>query len=191
MVAGVALTGALVAGCGGQRQDANEPSGKFTVDVQTASFPSHQQISQPTKMKIVVRNTSSKTVPDVAVSLLQPKAKTSAQAFSDTSSDPQLASRSRPIWVVNRGPYDGETAYSNTWTRGPLKPNKAATFTWNVTPVKAGDFDIVWQVAAGLNGKAKAVAPGGGPVTGRFHASVSAKPKQATVDAAGNVITSP
>ena len=56
-----------------------------------------------------------------------------------------------------------DTAYVNTWACGPLKPNQQKTFRWSVTAVQAGDYKVSWRVAAGLDGKAKAVAAGGGP----------------------------
>ena len=56
-----------------------------------------------------------------------------------------------------------DTAYVNTWACGPLRPNQQKTFRWSVTAVQAGDFKVRWRVAAGLDGKAKAVAAGGGP----------------------------
>jgi hypothetical protein len=67
-----------------------------------------------------------------------------------------------------------DTAYVNTWACGPLKPNEQKTFRWSVTAVKAGEFNVEWKVAAGLDGKAKAVAPGGGPPPrGSFSGTIS------------------
>jgi hypothetical protein len=190
-VAGAGLAALAVAGCGGTRQDANEAAGKYPVSILRATFPAKQRLSQRTKMRIRVRNVGTKTIPAIAVSLLDPDAHTAAQAFSDTSSDAQLSNRSRPIWIVDKGPFDGDTAYSNTWQLGALKPRKSKTFTWSVTSARAGDFRILYRVSAGLDGKAKAVSPGTGrPVTGEFDTHITSKPLQATVDPAGNVITS-
>lgn len=191
IVAGVALSAALVSGCGGTRQDASEPSGDFPMRVVKASFPAQQRLSDHTRMVISVRNEGRKTVPIVAVTLLDPKLKTQAGAFGDTSNEPDLASRSRPIWIVDQGPLNGDTAYSNTWALGPLAPGKTETFIWSVTPLKPGAHTILYRVAAGLNGKAKAVVAGGRPVEGKFRASISTKPAAASVDAAGNVVTQP
>ena len=52
------------------------------------------------------------------------------------------------------------TAYSNTWALGALAPGKTATFVWRVTAVQPGVHTVAWEVAAGLNGKAKAVQNG-------------------------------
>jgi hypothetical protein len=188
IVAGMTVLAVPLAGCGGQRQDADEPSGTFPVKVDKASFPSQQRLSQNVTMRITVRNAGTKTVPNIGVSLVDPKYGTAAEAFAEVSSDPQLASRSRPIWIVDQGPPGGDTAYSNTWALGPLAPRRTKTFRWSVTPAKAGTYQIVYRVSAGLNGKAKAVIPGGQPVTGRFKTTISSVPAPARVDDNGNVV---
>ena len=53
---------------------------------------------------------------------------------------------------------------------------------WRVTAVQAGTHTVKWQVAAGLNGKAKATLAGNRAPAGTFTVDVSAKPAQARVD---------
>ena len=48
----------------------------------------------------------------------------------------------------------------NTWACGPLEPGDERTLRWTVTAVVTGPFKINYRVAAGLNGKAKAVRGG-------------------------------
>ena len=68
IAAGVAAL--AVAGCGGgERQDADEPSGTFQVAVVNASFPTKQHLAKPERFVIAVRNTGRKTVPNVAVTV--------------------------------------------------------------------------------------------------------------------------
>jgi hypothetical protein len=76
------------------------------------------------------------------------------------------ADPSRPVFAVNgvqvqiagfpeakdAAPRGCDTAYVNTWACGPLRPNEQKTFRWSVTAVQAGDFNINWRVAAGLDG---------------------------------------
>jgi hypothetical protein len=183
-----ALAATIGAGCGGTRQDAAEPSGRFALRVDHASFPSAQSVSRDVRLSLVVRNAGSRTAPDVAVTLLGPDRSTASASFAQTSDETGQASRSQPIWIIDHGPGGGDTAYSNTWSLGPLAPGRSRRFSWSVTPIRPGHFDVVYRVAAGLNGKARAVGPGGRRVTGSFHASISGKPAQATVDAAGNVV---
>jgi hypothetical protein len=91
------------------------------------------------------------------------------------------------------GPGGAATAYSNTWALGPLSPGQSAKFAWHLTAVQSGNYKVHWQVAAGLNGKAKAVAAVGNsaPPEGSFAVKVSQAPQQAFVNNNGQVITTP
>jgi hypothetical protein len=53
---------------------------------------------------------------------------------------------------------------------------------WRVTAVQAGTHTVKWQVAAGLNGKAKATLAGNRAPAGSVTVDVSSKPAQAHVD---------
>jgi hypothetical protein len=185
----------VVAGCGGgQRQDANEPSGTFPVAVVKATFPTKQRLADQAELRIAVRNAGSKAVPNVAVTVESNEADqtAAAAAFAEASAEPGLADPSRPVWVLDVGPHGGITAYTNTWALGKLKPGQTKTFVWRVTAVKPGVHAIKYRVAAGLNGKAKAVLAGGNQEpTGAFTINVSGKPADAKIGANGQVITQP
>ena len=193
----------MLVACGSQaRQDASEPTGNFTVDVPVAKFPSSQRLAEHTHLVITVRNSGTKTIPNIAVTILNPKVGVAAQAFGGLLADTQgLASRSRPIWVVDRapgpctysctsgGPGGAVTANTNTWALGALKPGKTATFDWGVTAIKAGTHVIEYQVAAGLNGKARAVLAGGGQPKGTFTVKISSAPQRSYVNDNGQIVT--
>jgi len=169
-----------LAGCGGgERQDENEPEGNFAVEVVRASFPDHQKLAKSSDMIVTVRNAGDKTIPDIAVTV---------NGFDERKKDPDLADPTRPVFAVNgvqveiagfpeakdATPRGCDTAYVNTWACGPLKKGEKKTFRWTVTAVQAGDYRIDWRVAAGLDGKAKAVAAGGGPAPrGEFSGTIS------------------
>ncbi len=169
-----------VAGCGGgERQDENEPEGNFAVEVVRATFPEQQKLAKSSDMIVTVRNAGRDTIPNIAVTV---------DGFDRRKKDPDLADPSRPVFAINgvqveiagfpeakdASPRGCDTAYVNTWACGPLRPNEEKTFRWSVTAVQAGDFDINWRVAAGLDGKAKAVAAGGGPAPrGQFSGTIS------------------
>ncbi|MGB9184845.1 MAG: hypothetical protein WCB67_12335 [Solirubrobacteraceae bacterium] len=212
IIAGIGASLALAAcGSGGARQDAKEPSGKFKVDVNTAAFPSSQTLSQHTRMTIAVRNAGNKTMPDVAVTICNttcaypaPKGQgTSAQAFAADLRQQYLANPSRPIWVVDQGPgacgYSCQaggpggsaSAYSNTWALGPLRPGKTVRFSWKLTAVSPGKHVVAWQVAAGLNGKAKAVLGDGSQPQGTFAVSINSAPQQSYVNNNGQIVVGP
>ena len=185
-----------------------EPSGTFPVSVSAASFPSSQTLSQHTHLHLVVRNTGHKVLPDVAVTICNvtcaypaPKGEgSSASAFGAQLNQTGLANPSRPLWIVDQGPgtcaYScqnggtgaGVTAYSNTWALGRLKPGATMAFDWAVTAVSAGHHVIAWEVAAGLNGKARAVDGNGAPPHGTFAVDISKKPAQSYVDNSGKIV---
>ena len=174
----------LLAGCGGQRQDAHEPSGSFEVSVLRASFPASQALARQVPMTIRVRNDGTRTIPDLAVTV---------NAFTTRSQQPGLADPTRPVWIVDQGPTGAETAYTNTWALGSLGPGQVSTFVWYVTPVVPGMHTVSYRVAAGLNGKARAeLTGGGGAPAGSFTVNVAGAPPQSRVDPnTGRVIASP
>jgi hypothetical protein len=173
----------FVAGCGsGERQDANEPSGTFKVKVLKASFPRHQRLANPAVMRVVVRNDSGKTIPNVAVTVTSDDDAKGGAGFTTRSTSPDLADPTRQLWIVDKGPRGGDTAYVSTWALGPLAAGRTQTFEWHVTPVVAGTHMLRWHVAAGLNGKAVARTADGKDPVGTFPVTVASKPAAVTVD---------
>ncbi len=165
----------LAAGCGGgTRQDSAEKSASYDVDVVRARFPAQQHLARQDRMVIEVKNSDTKTIPDVAVTI--------DPGFTTRSDRQDLSDPNRPVWIVDDGPLGGGTAYSNTWALGALRPGEIRRFVWKVTAVRAGTHEVHYRVAAGLNGKAKAQVAGGGAAEGSFTVDVSSKPSQATVD---------
>ena len=179
---------------GGERQDANEPKGDFEVSVVSAEFPEDQKLAKRSELEIVVRNDEAKrTVPNIAVTV---------QGFDERRKNPALADPNRPVFVLNgvpkeigtfpeskeAAPEGGETAYVGTWALGPLKPGEKKTFRWNVTAVRAGPFGITYEVAAGLDGKAKAVGRGGKTPKGRFAGMISDEAPEARIAEDGKTV---
>ncbi len=198
----IALAAALgLAACGsGARQDASEPTGNFPVEVTTASFPPSQRLAQNTHLVISVRNAGSKTIPNIAVTITNPRYGTEVQAFATYLNQPGLASHSRPVWIVDRppgpcqyscasgGPGGAVTAYSNTWALGALAPGQTARFDWRVTAVQPGRYRVHYEIAAGLNGKAKAVLADGSKPAGTFTVTINSAPQQSYVTDSGQVV---
>jgi hypothetical protein len=169
-----AVVALAAAGCGdGERQDADEPSATFRVNVVRASFPSRQRLAEPQRMVIAVRNAGHETVPDLAVSV---------DSFAARSEQPGLADPERAVWIVDNPPRGGDTAYVGTWALGPLRPGEVRRLVWRVTAVQRGTHTVRWQVAAGLNGKAKAVLAGNRAPGGSFTVDISDRPARTHVD---------
>lgn len=177
----IGLCATALAGCGGgERQDANEPSGDFRLEITKAEFPSEQKLAKRSTLEISVRNTGSRTVPNVAVTV---------HGFDERLDGRGLADPERPVFVINGEPKDiggfpeskdaapkgGETAYVDTWALGKLRAGQERTFKWSVTAVRAGDYELEYEVAAGLDGKAKAVGVDGRAPAGLFLGTVDDK----------------
>jgi hypothetical protein len=203
-MAGIGAAVALGACGGGSPQDANEPSGNFPVEVLQHSWPASQRLAQHTDLVISVKNAGNDAIPDIAVTITDPKWGTAVQAFGRHVSMPGLASHSRPVWIVDRppgpcsgasgyscqngGPGGAATAYANTWAMGRLPPGRTATFKWALTAVAPGDYVVRYRVAAGLNGKAKAKLSGGGIPEGNFTVKVSSQPSKTYVNNSGQIV---
>jgi hypothetical protein len=213
----VTLGASVLAACGGERTDVNEPRASFTVDIPKQAFPASQGLSEHTHLVLAVHNDSHKTIPNVAVTICNvtctfpaPKGEgTSVAAFANSINEESVGNPSRQIWIVDRPPdpanckgragyscaggsYGGATTYdANTWALGPLKPGHTATFVWAVTAVKPGHHVVAWEVSAGLSGKAKAVLQNGSIPRGTFPVTVTPTPGQSYVDQGGQIVSSP
>jgi hypothetical protein len=209
-----AVLGLALAGCGGgSNQAASEPAGNFPVDV-AAAFPAKQTLAQHADMVITVRNAGRKAIPDIAVTITDAGDGTAALPFGEVLHTPGLANPSRAVWVVDQapcpatasdrcaplgpggvrqtgGPGGALTAYSNTWALGMLRSGQSATFKWGVTAVQPGIHVIHYRIAAGLNGKAKAVYAGGQPLAGTFVVNIASAPQQSYVNDAGQIVSKP
>jgi hypothetical protein len=212
------LIAAGIASCGGgERQDANEPEGDFPVQIVSADFASKQQLAQNTNLTLAVANTGDKPIPDLAITIFTtsnastdesgttstgtdttgqdlPKANGS---FSVRSDQPDLAIPFRPVWILEEGypklvgqaaSAGAEAAQTDTFSFGALAANQTRRMVWNVTPVQAGTYTVHYRVAAGLQGKAKAVTSDGSVPEGEFVVRISNTPPQTRVDDSGKVV---
>ena len=118
-------------------------------------------------------------------------------SFSVRSDQPDLAIPFRPVWILEEGypklqgqtaSAGAEAAQTDTFSFGPLPPNQTKRMVWNVTPVQAGTYTVHYRVAAGLQGKAKAVTGDGSVPEGEFVVRISSTPPQTRVDDSGNVV---
>jgi hypothetical protein len=173
------------------------------VVVWHAGFPRLQRLAQRTHLLIAVRNVGRRTIPNVAVTITNPRWGTAAQAFSTLiAAQPGLASRSRPVWIIDRppglcrfgcvagGPGGAATAYANTWALGPLAPGHTALFDWRLTAVAAGRYLVAYTIAAGVNPPAIARLPDNRPAVGVFAVKISCRPRASYVLNNGRVVYS-
>ena len=201
------MTAVLIAGCGGSepRQDENEEEADYPVEVTVAEFAPKQRLAETTDLELAFRNTGDETIPDLALTIYTGDEKADG-AFNVRSAQEGLADPNRPVWILENdypkvleegastkdldsAPTAGaETASTNTYTFGELEAGDEIHTVFRVTPVVAGTFTVHYEVAAGLDGKARAVTDTGEPVEGEFVATITDQPKATKVDEQGNVV---
>jgi hypothetical protein len=210
------LLAAGVASCGGTRQDANEPEGNFPVSIVSADFPSKQQLAQNTNLTLTVENSGDRSIPDLAITIFTTSNATTSESttttvttgtteelptsqgsFSVRSEQEGLAIPFRPVWILEEGfpklagqaaSAGAEAAQTDTYAFGELAAHQSKQIVWNVTPVQAGTYTVHYRVAAGLEGKAKAVTADGSVPEGEFVVRISSAPPQTRVDDSGKVV---
>jgi hypothetical protein len=190
VVCATLAAGALMAGCGGgERQDADEPSGEYRLDVTRASFPSEQRLAASATMAIDVTNAGDARAPDVAVTIeTEPQIKGQAPvAFGQRSADGELADSARPVWILDRGPRGADAAYTNTWALGALESGQSKRFRWKLTAVQPGNYTIGYRVSPGLDDKAR-LAEDSTDTQGFFTVRIDDSPVQARVGEDGEVV---
>lgn len=201
------VLGLSIAACGSQeRRDANEPTGNFPVRVSTATFPSRQRLADTSDLRLKIENSGKKTLPDLAITIYTGDLK-AEHPFDVRSDQPGLADPNRPVWILEEDfpklltpqvpvsqigkapPAGAETANTDTYAFGSVRPGDSIDALWRVTPVKAGTYTVHYEISAGLYGKAKAVTDDGSKVEGEFVVTISDKPAQTRVSDSGKVET--
>ena len=197
---------AALSACGAStanQAQSSQATGRFPAKV-SARFPAQQSLAEAADLVIKVTNTGRHTMPNVAVTLTNPRYGSGAQALGTLLAQPApgqpiLAGRSRPVWVIDQAPgkcgYSceqgeqgaGVTAYTNTWALGTLAPGHSMTFDWHVTALQPGAYTVAYRVAAGLSGQAPATGAG---TAGKLKVVIASKPRSAYINRAGQPVYS-
>lgn len=191
---------ALLGACGGgSSSEADEPEGTFHVKVTEAAFPAEQVLGQTSLLKLGIRNTGKQTVPalNVSFTIAGEAGETSPLPFGVNDSQPELAQPERPVWVLSAtyprlygssDPGGASTSNRKTFAFGPLKPGETTTAVWKLSAVRAGQFDLLYDVGAGLGGAAKAVTTGGVEPGGSFAAVITDQLPETEVTDSGEIV---
>ena len=179
----------------------------YPVEVTVAEFAPRQRLAQRQDLQLAFRNSGDETIPDLAVTIYTGDEKADG-AFNMRSEQEGLADPNRPVWILEndypklleRGtsakdldaaPTAGaESSSTNTYTFGELPPGDEIHTVFRVTPVVGGTYTVHYEVAAGLDGNARAVTDTGEPVEGEFVATITTKPKASAVNEQGQVVPS-
>jgi hypothetical protein len=192
---------ALLPACGGGDSSATpeEPSGKFKVKVTEAEFPSPQRLGQTAVLRLGIRNTGDRTVPNLLVSftIKGQRGEDSSLPFGVSDPQPELAQPDRPVWVLSAtyprldgssDPGGSTTSSPKTFALGPLKPGKTTTAIWKLSAVRAGKYTLVYDVGAGLGGAAKAETDNGVSPGGSFTTEVTERLPETEVTDSGEIV---
>ncbi len=196
----VALLALSLAACGSESSsDADEAAGSYAVKVTRAEFPTRQELGQTSLLRLGIRNEGRKTIPALTVSfsLAGEEGRASNLPFGIHDPEPGLAQPDRPVWVLalrypkfagSSEPGGAETSNPKTYDFGPLKPGATANVVWNLSAVKSGRYALLYAIAAGLGGEAKAKTAGGAAAGGSFAVRIVSATPNKVVNDAGEVV---
>jgi len=192
---------ASLAACGGGDSStaAEEPSGTFQVKVTEAKFPTAQQLGQTSLLELGIRNTGERTVPTLTVSftIAGKQGEASSLPFGVSNQQPELAQPDRPVWVLAatyprlRGsstPGGASTSNRKTFAFGAVKPGQTVKAVWKLSAVRAGKFDLLYRIDAGLRGEAKAETEGGVEPGGTFSTEITDRLPETEVTDSGEIV---
>jgi hypothetical protein len=195
----LAVAALLLNGCGESSSDANETGGKYRVDVTGVSFPPKQRLGQTSLLHLGVRNTGTKTVPalTVTITIAGKAGADSSLPFGIHDPQPGLAQSDRPVWVLaqtyprfvgSSEPGGATTSNRKTFSFGPLKPNQSTAAVWKLSAVRPGKYTLLYTVDAGLNGEATAVTAKGKTPGGSIAAEITRELPETEVTDSGEVV---
>ncbi len=196
-----AVLALTVAACGGSESssDSSETAGAYPVKIVTAEFPARQRLGETTLLRLGVRNSGHKALPalTVTISVGGEEGRDSSLPFGYRDPAPGLAQPDRPVWALSAGypKVDGsseragaETSSPKTFDFGPLKPGARTEAVWKLSAVKTGNYELLYEVGAGLGGTAKAETAPGTEAGGSFVTRITEVPPETEVKDNGEVV---
>lgn len=194
-----ALAGSLAA-CGGESSSGGEEAaGRYPVKVTTTELPTRQRLGETALLRLGVRNTGERAVPalTVTISVGGRLGRASSLPFAIHDPQPGLAQPDRPVWVLAANypklagsdePGGAQSANQKTFDFGRLEPGETVEAVWKLSAVREGRYDLLYTVAAGLEGRAKAVTAAGTQPGGSFAVKISSVPQNTEVTDSGRVV---
>ncbi len=138
--------------CGGEEQSAGAPTGTWQASVLEWKFPKEQPLGTPVDFVLKIRNDDERAIPEVVVTISGLKTKVA---------QPGAGSEVRPVWLPNEVNYANVTPYNaalaTTYNLGSLASGDTKTYKLPLTPLRRGEHQVGYTLAAGLYGGARIV----------------------------------
>jgi hypothetical protein len=202
LAAGALALALAACGEGSSEGETTEAAGTYPVRVVEAEFPTSQRLGETNLLRLGVRNAGEEAVPQLTVTFTTAgeEGRDSKLPFGFRDPQPGLAQPDRPVWVLSEkyprlaGSAESagaETASSGTFDFGRLEPDETVEAVWQLSAVKTGEFDLLYEIGAGLGGAAKAKTVGGVDAGGSFVVRVTEVPPETVVKDDGQVVEAP
>lgn len=194
-----------LAACGDEESSDSgtaQASGSYEVRVVTAEFPERQRLGETTRLRLGVRNAGERAIPVLTTTLTiaGEEGRDSKLPFGFRDPQPDLAQPDRPVWVLSEtyprlvgssDPAGAQTLNAKTFDFGRLEPGETVEAVWQLNAVKAGRFELLYEVGAGLDGNANAETPSGQEAGGSFAVRITDVPPETVVTDDGRVVPAP
>jgi hypothetical protein len=191
---------AVLGACGGSESSSDdEATGTFHVKVTEATFPTKQALGQTSLLRLGIRNTGKRTVPGLTVTftIAGKEGVDSSLPFGISDPSSGLAQPDRPVWVLAQSypklhgssdPGGATTSSRKTFAFGPVKPGATTQAVWKLSAVRPGKYTLLYNVDAGLSGKARAKTTGGVAPGGSFATEISEVLPETEVTDSGEIV---
>jgi hypothetical protein len=200
----IAALSASFSACGDDSSSSGsgEADASYEVKVVKAEFPTAQRLGETNQLRLGVRNTGEEKLPalTMSVSIAGEEGQDSGLPFGIRDPQPGLAQADRPVWVLSaRYPRvggssessGGETSNKKTFEFGPLKPGATTEVVWQLSAVRTGNYELLYEIGAGLGGRSKAETAAGTEAGGSFAVRISEEPPNTVVTDSGEVVPAP
>lgn len=141
-----------LSGCGQEAQNADAPTGTWQASVLEWKFPKEQPLGTPVDFVLKIRNDDERTIPEVVLTI---------SGLRTEIEQAGAASKVRPIWLPNDVNYADVTPYNaalaSTYNLGSLASGDTKTYKLGLTPLRRGEHQVGYTLAAGLYGGARLV----------------------------------
>lgn len=193
-----------LAACGEDSSDSGtaRASGSYEVRVVAAELPRRQRLGEIVLLRLGVRNVGERAIPALTTTfaIAGEEGRGSKLPFGFRDPQPDLAQPDRPVWVLSEKyprlvgssePAGAQASNARTFDFGRLEPGETVEAVWQLNAVKAGRFELLYEVGAGLDGGATVETPSGGDAGGSFVVRITDVPPETVVTDDGRVIEAP